>query len=375
MSHFDLAPTMARILTDYASPVQPGDYVTIVANWQTAAPLTEALVEAVLTRGGIPNVQAAALVSADYSPYFEHYLTLATDEQLDVMDSTIMHWVEKSDALFFVKAPANPQALSALDPARLARFRQSHRALSERYLQRYAEGTLHWTVVGWPTMGAAQAAEMGLEAYSRFVARACGLDQPDPVAYWQQMREQQEHLVDYLSDKTHAEIKGPGIDLAFDFPARPWISCHGELNFPDGEIFTSPVEDSVTGTVAFNFPSIYQGYRVEGVELRFENGVAIEARAAKGEEFLLSQLDMDEGARRLGEFAIGTNKGVQEVTGSILFDEKIGGSIHMALGRSYEESKGVNQSVIHWDMVHDMKDDGTIIIDDELFYKAGEFLV
>jgi len=216
---------------------------------------------------------------------------------------------------------------------------------------------------------------MGLRAYEDFVYRACGLDQPDPVAYWIAFRDKQERLVAWLADKKHAEVRGPGIDMSFDFQDRLWVSCHGALNFPDGEIFTSPVEDSVNGTVEFNFPSVYQGFEVDGVKLRFENGVAVEASASKGEAFLLSQLDTDAGGRRLGEFAIGTNMGVQQLTRSILFDEKIGGSIHMALGRSYAEAKGLNQSAIHWDMVHNMKDGGEIVIDGELFYRSGEFLV
>jgi aminopeptidase len=255
------------------------------------------------------------------------------------------------------------------------RFRRAHQPISNRYLERYAARELRWTVVGWPTQALAQMAEMGLLDYTDFVAKACGLDQPDPVAYWQAFREKQERLAEWLKGKSHAEVRGPGINMRFDFTHRPWVSCHGTQNFPDGEIFTSPIEDSVNGTVAFNFPGVYQGNEVQGVRLRFENGIAVEATADKNEEYLLSQLNVDEGARRLGEFAIGTNMGVQIMTRNILFDEKIGGSIHMALGRGYEESHGVNQSAIHWDMIHSMKDGGEIHIDGQLFYRAGEFVV
>ena len=371
----NLATELAKILTEYSSPVQPGDYVTIVGQHDTAAPLVEALFEAVLKRGGFPNVQSAALISADYSPYFELFMRHASDAQIDRLDSTIMHWIEHSDALFFIKAPANTKAVSTIDPARISRYRRTIQPVSEGYLSRYDKGELRWTVVGWPTEALAQTAEMGLHAYTEFVYHACGLDQPDPVAYWKAFREKQERLVAWLADKRHAEVRGPGIELSFDFQDRVWVSCHGELNFPDGEIFTSPVEESVNGYVHFNFPSVYQGFEVDGVKLRFENGVAVEASAAKGEPFLLSQLDIDAGARRLGEFAIGTNMGVQQLTRSILFDEKIGGSIHMALGRSYAEAKGRNESAIHWDMVHNMKDGGEIIVDGELFYRSGEFMI
>lgn len=371
----NLAIDLAKILTEYSSPVQPGDYVTIAGQHDTAGPLVEALVEAVLKRGGYPNVQSAPLISADYSPYYELFMREANDAQLDHLDSTIMHWVNHSDALFFIKAPANTKAVSTINPARISRFRRTIQPFGEAYLDRYDKGELRWTVVGWPTEALAQSAEMGLRAYEDFVYRACGLDQPDPVAYWIAFRDKQERLVAWLADKKHAEVRGPGIDMSFDFQGRLWVSCHGALNFPDGEIFTSPVEDSVNGTVEFNFPSVYQGFEVDGVKLRFENGVAVEASASKGEAFLLSQLDTDAGGRRLGEFAIGTNMGVQQLTRSILFDEKIGGSIHMALGRSYAEAKGLNQSAIHWDMVHNMKDGGEIVIDGELFYRSGEFLV
>lgn len=375
MTLTNFASELAKILTEYSSPIQPGEYVTIVGNGSTTGPLIEALVEAVLRRGGFPNVQLAAPLSPDYCDHFELFMRLANEQQLDTLDSTIMHWVEASDAIFFIKAPSNTSALATVDPERISRWRRASRAYSERYLQRYNAGELRWTVVGWPTQALAQAAEMGLRAYQEFVYKACGLDQPDPVAHWQAFREKQERLVAWLRDKQHAQVKGPGIDLSFDFGGRPWVSAHGTVNFPDGEIFTSPVEDSVNGTVAFNFPCIYLGNQVEGVRLRFENGVAVEATASKGQDYLVHTLDTDEGARRLGEFAIGTNMGIQRMTRNILFDEKIGGSIHMALGRSYEETGGVNQSAIHWDMIHSMKDGGEIWIDGQLFYRAGEFLI
>ena len=373
--HENFARDLARILTGYSSPVQPGERVAIVGNIETAGPLLEALVEAVLARGGFPNLQAAAMISADYTPYFELFLRRANDQQLDHLDSTIMHWVREADALFFVKAPANTKALSSVDPARVARYRRTVQPFSETYLNRYAEGTLRWTVCAWPTQALAQTAEMGLLDYSDFVYAACGLDQPDPIAYWQGFHDMQERLIQWLEGKSHVELRGPGIDLSFEYDGRPWINCDGRLNFPDGEIFTSPVENSVNGTVEFNYPSVYQGYEVEGVRLRFEHGRAVEASAAKNEAFLLSQLDLDAGGRTLGEFAIGTNRGVTRYTRNILFDEKIGGTIHMALGRSYAESHGENQSAIHWDMIHGLQDGGEIWVEGELFYRAGEFMV
>ena len=170
-------------------------------------------------------------------------------------------------------------------------------------------------------------------------------------------------------------MRGPGIEMSFDFTGRPWVSCHGTVNFPDGEIFTSPIEDSVNGHVAFSYPTMHGGREVSGIELTFKDGRVTDASAAKGEEYLLAQLDIDAGARTLGEFAIGTNMGIQRFTGQTLFDEKIGGSIHMALGESISESKGVNKSAIHWDIVHSMRDGGEIWIDGELFYQSGDFVI
>jgi aminopeptidase len=373
MTH-QLAKQLATILTDYCSPVKPGEYITIVANPTTSEPLITALMEAVLRRGARPNLQTP-LLSPDYSDYFELYTRLGSDDVLATTDPTMMSWVEASHAVFFVKAPLNTKALSTTPPERISTYRKGNQPFSERYLKRYDAGELRWTVVGWPTASQAQAAEMSLRDYARFVAGACGLDQPDPVAYWQGMRDMQERMVAWLADKQHAVVKGPGIDMTFNFQGRPWVSCHGAQNFPDGEIFTSPVEDSVNGFVEFNYPCIYQGNEVEGVRLVFKDGRCVEATATKGEEFLVKTLDTDPGARVLGEYAIGTNMGVQQMTRSILFDEKIGGSIHMALGRSYEESKGVNESAIHWDMIHSMQDGGTITVDGTPFYESGKFLV
>ncbi|MBN1565351.1 MAG: aminopeptidase [Anaerolineae bacterium] len=369
------AQQMAAILTEYSSPVQQGEYITIVGNESTCAPLLAALAEAVLKKGAYPNIQGSSFLGPDYSDYFELYMKYASDEMLEYTDTTMNHWIQHSDAAFFIKASANTKALSSTDPARIAKFRQGVKPISNGYLERYARGEMRWTVVGWVSPAMAQTAEMSLLDYTDFIKRACGLDQPDPVAYWQAFGAMQEKLITWLSGKKHAEIKGPGIDLSFDFADRPWVNCDGKLNFPDGEIFTSPVEDSVNGTVEFNYPCVYLGNEVSGVKLRFEDGVAVEASAERNEAFLLSQLDLDAGARTLGEFAIGTNNGVDVMTRSILFDEKIGGSIHMALGQSYAESNGQNKSAIHWDMVHSMKEGGQIIIDGELFYDSGEFKV
>ncbi|NLX08586.1 MAG: aminopeptidase [Chloroflexi bacterium] len=355
-------------MTDYSVEIRPGDYVAIIAP-VAAEPLITALYEAVLRKGAHPVVQPIL------PGLNELFLRTANDQQLEFCDPITLDTIEKVDVMFQVIAPTNTRSLSQIDPARLARNQQGRRPIVERYFTRVNDQSLRWNITAWPTPASAQQAEMGLLAYTEFMYKACALDQPDPVAHWQQFKARQMRLVNWLAGKRHAEVRGPGIELSFDFTARPWVSCHGTVNFPDGEIFTSPIEDTVNGHVAFSYPTVLAGREVNGVRLRFENGVAVEASAGKNEDYLLSQLDLDEGARRLGEFAIGTNMGIQHFTGETLFDEKIGGSIHMALGESIAESHGVNKSAIHWDMVHSMKDGGEIIIDGELFYKNGQFVI
>ncbi|MBN1679035.1 MAG: aminopeptidase [Anaerolineae bacterium] len=364
----DFAPRLARVLTEYCRPVQKGDLVMITSTTE-AEPLILALYEAVLKRGGNP------VVRLQLPGLTELYMTHATEEQFDFLDPSLMTLVNAADVYLYVDAPTNTKAMATFDAERLARLQQGRRPYIERYLERCADDDLRWNITAWPTQAAAQDAEMGLLAYSEFMVHAFGLDRDDPVAYWTAFRDRQARLVDWLAGKEHAEVRGPGIDLAFNFAGRTWINSHGVRNFPDGEIFTSPVEDSVNGSVAFNLPSVYGGRELGGVRLELKDGVVVEASAAKDEAYLLSQLHIDAGARRLGEFAIGTNEGIDRFTRSILFDEKMGGTIHMALGESIAVAGGVNKSAIHWDMVHAMRDGGEILIDGELFYQNGAFVV
>ncbi len=364
----DFAPKLARVLTEYCCPIQKGDYVDISAGF-AAEPLVDAIYENVIRCGG------HAHLSLGLPHISELFMRYATDEQFDFIDPADMTLIEKMDVLFSIRAATNTRRLSKVPGERMARWQQGQRSVTEKYFQRVSDG-LRWNITLWPTEAAAQDAEMGFLDYSAFVYGAGALGEDDPVAYWRGFREKQERLAAWLQGKHHADVRGPGIELSFDFTERPWVSCHGIVNFPDGEIYTSPLEDSVNGQVDFNYPSVYGGREIEGVHLTFRDGVVVEASADKGEDYLLGQIDMDPGARRLGEFAIGTNMGIQQFTREILFDEKIGGSIHMALGNgTVLRANGKNESAIHWDMVHNMKEGGEIRIDGELFYQSGEFLV
>jgi aminopeptidase len=364
----DFAPRLAQILTGYSLTINKGDYVLLTGSVETE-PMIIALYEALLDRGANP------IVMADLPNLLELKLRKSNDDQLGFCDPTTLFLFEKIDAYYGILAPANTKNLAKIDPARLVLWQQGRRPLIEKYMKRINDKSLKWNLSAWPTQAAAQQAEMGLLAYTEFIYNACALDKADPVAHWKGVRARQDKLVEWLKGKKHAEVRGPGIDMSFDFTDRVWINCWGDCNFPDGEIFTSPIENSVQGRVEFSFPTVYGGREVNGVKLTFKDGVAVEAVADKSDDYLQSQLKLDEGARRLGEFAVGTNMGIQQFTGETLFDEKIGGTIHMALGMSLAEAGGVNESQIHWDMVHNMRNGGEIWIDGTLFYQNGEFVV
>lgn len=361
----DYATKMANIITAYSQPVNAGDKV-VIAGHTECVPMMQALFEAITLRGG-HAIPMAALPGA--GPFIIKH---GTDDQLQFVNPLARTALEEADIHIQIMAEINPRAGSRMDTQKIQLSQRASQELVQRFFERMSEGTLRWVGFAYPTHAMAQEAEMNLLDYTEFVYNACAFNTDDPIAYWHNVHERQQKLVDYLADKKHAHIQGPDIDLEFNFEGRKWINCDGKMNFPDGEIFTGPVEDSVNGYVNFNLRTMYRGREVNGVKFEFKDGQIINASAEKNKEWLMSQLDMDEGARRLGEFAIGTNFGVTEVTGNTLFDEKIGGTIHMAVGRSIPESLGQNISSVHWDMVHDMAD-GEIYIDGELFYKGGKF--
>jgi aminopeptidase len=242
-------------------------------------------------------------------------------------------------------------------------------------MRRTAAGELRWVGTLFPTAAQAQEADMSLADFEDFVYRACFVDQPDPEACWREISARQQRLVDWLRGKEQVRVEGPDVELTLSIAGRTFINSDGHKNMPSGEIFTGPVEESVNGWIRFTYPAIYGGREVQGIELRFEDGRVVEASAGKNESFLQAVLDTDPGARYLGEFAIGTNDGIDRFTKSILFDEKIGGTIHMAVGAGYPETGSKNESAVHWDMICDMRDGGRIWVDDELFYDSGVFTI
>mgnify|MGYP001816549441 FL=1 len=305
----------------------------------------------------------------------EIFYKVASDEQLDYVPQVLHNLVEEKDARMSVRTESNTKALTNVDPAKQARASAARRPLSELFQERAAKKELKWSGTAYPTHAFAQDAEMSLREFEDFVYGAALVHEPDPIAAWKAVSKEQQKLVDWLEGKGQVRLLGPDTDLTLSIKGRSWVNCDGHENFPDGEIFTGPIEDSVNGHVRFSYPACEGGREVEDVRLWFENGKAVKATAAKNENFLITMLDTDEGARFLGEFAFGTNQGVQRFTKNILFDEKIGGTVHMAVGTGFPETGSLNRSAIHWDMICDLRQGGEVWVDGELFAKDGKFQI
>lgn len=357
---------LADLLVNYCVTVQPGDKVMLTGG-PAAMPLVLETYRQIIRAGGLPSI------FWDDNQFREIMLTEGSEEQILYVPDPMMLAVETFDCRITIRSDENTRALSGIDPAKQQLAASGRRELMQTFMQRSATGDLRWVGTLFPTNAYAQDADMSLAEYADFVYGACHADKDDPVAEWQKLSRFQQQLVDYLVGKDKVEVKGPNADLSLSIKGRTFINSDGHKNMPSGEIFTGPVETSVNGWIRYTYPAIYQGREVEGIELWFEEGKVVKATAVKNEAFLHSVLDTDEGARYLGEFAIGTNDAIDRFTGSILFDEKIGGTIHLAVGSGYPETGSTNKSAVHWDMICDMQDGGEIWVDGELFYENGRF--
>jgi aminopeptidase len=298
----------------------------------------------------------------------------ASDAQLEWVNPVRAAEIEQVDVRMLVLADWNTKSLTSVDPGKQALRQRAYRELGRRFLERAAAGELRWVVTGFPTLAAAQDAQMSLREYEEFVYRASLLDDGDPVARWRAFGERLDRVAAFLGAKRELRVVGPGTDLRLGVEGRAWVASSGHENFPDGEVFTGPVETSVEGTIRFSYPAVFRGREVTDVRLRFEGGAVVEATAAGGQDFLDEMLEVDEGARRVGEFAFGLNEAIDVFTRNILFDEKLGGTVHLALGASYPETGGQNESGLHWDMISDLRTGGEVYADGELVYRDGAFL-
>ncbi len=358
----------AEVLINYSLALQKNETLMINAD-VSSLPLAKACYKFALKAGAHPKLRIG------WGDITEILLKEANDNQLQFTHDFDIKAVQTFDAFLTLMGNENTRSLSNIDPSRMQLFSRGRQKLQKLYSERLASGKLRWCGTMFPTQANAQEANMSLSEFEDFVYSACKLDKEDPVERWKMVETKQQKICDFLNQKNELRIVAEDTDISMKIAARNWVNCCGKVNFPDGEVFTGPLEFSVEGHIRFSYPAIFQNREVEDVRIWFEKGKAIRATATKGEEFLNKVLDTDDGARFVGEVAIGTNYGIKNFVKHMLFDEKIGGTVHMALGRSIPESKGINKSVIHWDMLCNLKNGGQIFADDELFYENGKFLL
>lgn len=360
----------AQILVDHSTQVQKGDRVGITTS-TTAEPLVQALYELVLDRGGYPHIIMD--IEGQEELFFKH----AGDDQLEFVPLFPKMAFEQFEVLIKIRAETNTRSLVPVDPERQAKRQKAMFSLIQAQLRRGADKSLRWVSTLYPTNAYAMEADMGFGEYQDFVYRAMHADDdtPDPVAHWLGVKSEQQRIINRIQGHDLVELKGPNVDLSLSIKDRIFKNACGEHNMPDGEIYTGPVENSANGWVRYTYPAMYQGRIVDGIELNFESGKVVGASASDNEVYLLKMLDTDIGSRYIGEFAIGTNFEIDRFTKSILFDEKIGGTFHMALGAGYPETGSLNKSDIHWDMICDLREDSEIKVDGEVIYRNGEFVV
>jgi aminopeptidase len=354
------AAAFAKLLSGYCLDAQPGQQV-VVSSTTLAAPLLLELQRELLERGAWP------LLRTSLPGEHEQWWAAAQDAHLDAFAPAVLAEAEGTDASLTIQAPDNTMALAGVEPARLARAARARAPIREAALRRRWCGTL------WPTPAAAQQAGMSTAELEAFVTRATFLDRDDPAAAWRDLHDTQAGLIERLAGARELRIEAEGTDLRLRVDGRTWVNSDGRRNMPSGEVFTGPVEDSAEGRIRFTVPSSPRGVEVAGIELEFRGGHVVDARAERGHDYLLATLDTDPGARYLGEIGIGTNAGIDRAIGAILFDEKIGGTVHLAVGRSYPETGGTNDSAVHWDMICDLRQGGRLTADGELVQQDGVF--
>ncbi len=358
----------ASVLVNYSLGVKKGQSVVIQGNMITE-PLIKAVYKEALKAGGHP------IVFGSFEGQEEIFYKCASEEQLNYQSPFMKYIYENMDARIYILGSYNTRELTNIDPVKMKTKSLANKDLMEIYMNRAASGELHWNICQFPTLSDAQEAGMSLAEYEEFIFSACHLDEENPVVYWEEFGEELQRIARILEEKAELHFISNDTDLKCKVKGRIWIPDKGKENYPGGEIFTGPIEDSVDGHIRFSFPGIFRGKEIEDIRLTFRRGKVVEASAAKGEELLKTLLDTDEGARYVGEIAIGCNYGIQKFSRNMLFDEKIGGTIHLAVGRSYPETKGTNISTIHWDMLCDMKQGGEIYADEELIYRDGKFII
>jgi len=357
----------AQVLVNYSLKIKREETLLISTEYQGLDLAKECYRLAILA-GAYPKIE---ITSPEVQ---EIFFKNSTNQQLQFVhdiDESNLKWY---DARLTILGTNNTRTLAGIEPEKTTLFRQARSKLSQIMNQRMLANQVRWCGTQHPAIGNAQDAKMSIQEYADFVYSACLVEQKDPVAAWQEIEEKQEVLCNYLNKRSTIHFVAKDTDLKMSIAERKWVNCCGCVNLPDGEIFTGPVEDSVEGYIRFSYPGIMAGHEIEDIRLTFKKGKVVEATASKGEKLLQKILNTDIGAKYVGEIAIGTNYGITKFTKNMLFDEKIGGTIHLALGQSLPQSLGKNQSAIHWDMLCDMAN-GKIFADDKLIYQNKQFCI
>ncbi len=347
---------MADILVHHSLQVQPGEQI-LLSSTPLAKPLLEELYRKIFRCGAHPIL----MLSTD--SFQRIFFEEATEEQINNVPPITRYQYENADGLIAINAPETGRELIGIDPARIANHRKARLPMMERYYRHQAK----WVATAFPTPSLAQDANMSLPAFEDFLYGAVNID-------WKELAKSMKEAAKRFDAAREVHIKGKGTDLKLSIEGRYGIIDGGENNMPGGEFFYAPLEHKTEGVITYEWPAVISGHEVSGIRLRFEKGRVVEASAEKGEDYLHKMLDTDEGARYLGELGIGCNPGIQQHTKNILFDEKIGGTVHLALGMAYEECGGTNKSALHWDMVKDLRSGGEIYLDGQLVQKDGKWV-
>ena len=365
----DFNEKLAKLSVNYAVNVQQGDLVQIRGG-SDAEGLIREIYREVIKAGG--NIVRLNVQLPGFSEIFFKY---ASDEQIQYVDPLELDLAKRITKSIFIYSSFNTRELTNINPEKQTMFSAARKETQGIFFSRSAKRELRWNLCPYPSIALAQEASMGIDEYKEFVYKALALDKDDPIAHWKQVEKEHNKIIEILNKGKEFHIVGEDTDLTLGIKDRTWINCCGHENLPDCEVFTSPIENAVNGTIRFTFPGIYLGQEIENIWLKFKDGEVVDFDASKGKELLAKVLEL-ENAKILGELAVGTNYGIQRFTKNMLFDEKMGGTIHLALGFGYPESGSKNNSPIHWDILKDMKsEESKIFLDGEVIYKAGKWKI
>jgi len=358
---------LAKILINHSLKIKKDDFF-MISGGITSAPLMREVFEQSLEIGANPFVRTG------FEELAEIFFKKASEKQLKFISPLSKLEVQKIDAKLAIISPENTRNMTNINPKKQVICSIAQQPIQDIFLKRAANKELRWCITQYPTQASAQDAEMSLLEYEDFIFNAAHVTLKNPIEYWKNTYKKQEKIKKLLEKKKKLQIFAKNTGLTIKVENRKWINCFGKENFPDGEIFTGPIENSTEGHINYSFPAVYGGRLIEDINLWFKKGKIVKSKASRGENFLKTMINMDKGSQRIGEFAFGTNYGIKKYTKNTLFDEKIGGTIHIAIGLGFPETGSKNKSSLHWDMVCDLRKNGEVYADNELIYKNGKFL-